>query len=1374
MQPYTFLRQSILGVLLLTGSTLAGGIAHAADAEFVGVLSLLEDAKVAAELELSEEVAAKIKTLLSQREDAAGDLVLSLKELDPEEKSAKVAAFAKASEKLGLALLSTEQQTKLAQLRINREGLVSLAEPKIAEEVGLSVPQKKQVETLVKELKAALAKGTERQRQTAKGEHERKLKAVLSKDQQTKWDVLAGKAPAVAAVAKTDEEKEPMKPAKETTSTKTGTPQSGTEKPAVAAKAPGKAAAKPASAGPKKDVKLKFNFVYAPYKDVLEWLAQEADLSLNSDVIPPGTFNYADTQEYTPAEAIDLINSVVQTKGYLLLRRGRMLTVFNVEDGIPAHLIPPIDENQLAGKGDSEIVTVLFQLTKMSPEEAAAEVDKMKGPFSAIVTLPKAKQLLVTESAGRLRLIKKMIDAVEKPATPPSNLEIIKLQHLHPTEFINLARTSLGIPDGANARQDGSLILGIDEFGKRLLVTGRPDAVEDLKRVIKLLDTDNNEGGIKGSAQLQTYPLGALSSFDPLVLQQILESVLIDIAEKKIAIDSRAGIIILQTIPDGHKRVKAVLDELQKDTSTVVVFKVKGDPQALMLAINKLFGASDPAQAASAPKVEADSIAMQLMVYGSKAKIEQIRSFLKAKDELDDETIYGGPTVRANRRTISIAGTAAQQRILDAAKSTFQGLRGNPLTIKFTESAGPANGNVAPGGFPGFEQGFDPRGGGYDNRGSERGFDRGNSDPRGFQDRPLIPGPGYAPPGGPQGSAEQPRVIEGPKEAAPARPTTSGFAPLKTNGFTQPVAPKSPMAPVVVPPAVKPAEAPQTEAPKAAPEAAKANDKMARRGHPSPYQFVGFGQDEPAKEPTQPETAKPQAAKEPAKEVAEEEKPEEPAKEEAKPAEPVADEAVKAAMDALIKKYSEGVVSYAADIVKDLDKNGDGAVDSEEWKAHKWSTPVEDSDTNKDGQLSLEELCIRIAKTRPDLQATPEEVTVPGAEVIITVSPAGITIASKDLDALDEFESILQELAAIETDPVKRLKIIKLRYIKADQAAALIQEILSGGASNNEGGGGGGSLMGDMMGMMMGGGGNPLGSLLGGGSGGGTTGSTSAVSIVADPRRNELWVSATTRDYDRVLEIVQTIDRLPDGDLETVPAPRYIKVRNQNAEDIAAKIRQLYASRLEGSGSGSSQNRQPNPLEAIMALRGRGGNQNKATKAEEVKIAIAVDERSNQLIVSAPDYLFHEIEQLVKDLDTATVNSDEVMAVVNLNGANAELIQRSLTKMFPSVTAGKTTATSPSGSSLARGGTSGSSQGGGSSGSSGGFDPQQMQERMQMMQMMQGGGRGGFGGDRGGSSGGRGGGDSGGGRGGGGGFPSGGGFPGGGGERGGGFGGFRP
>src|SRR6185503_11158870 len=193
MQLNTTLRLALVGSMLVAGSLLGtAGFAAGADPEFVGVLSLLEDAKTLSQLEVSDEVAEKLAALIKQREDAAGDLVLSLKELSPEEKTAKVKAFAVESEKIGLALLSKEQQTKLAQLRIARAGLVTLAEPKIAEEVGLSVQEKKRVGTLIAELKTKLTKGTGRERQTATGEYERKLSAMLSKDQKARWDALAG------------------------------------------------------------------------------------------------------------------------------------------------------------------------------------------------------------------------------------------------------------------------------------------------------------------------------------------------------------------------------------------------------------------------------------------------------------------------------------------------------------------------------------------------------------------------------------------------------------------------------------------------------------------------------------------------------------------------------------------------------------------------------------------------------------------------------------------------------------------------------------------------------------------------------------------------------------------------------------------------------------------------------------------------------------------------------------------------------------------------------------------------------------------------------------------------------------------------------
>ena len=1361
MQLNSTLRLFLAGTLLAAGSLVAAAnVAQATDAQFIGVLTLLEDAKVAESLEISEEVAAKLKTLILEREDKATDLVLSSKELTPEERTAKLKAFAAESEKLGLALLTKDQQTKLGQLRISQEGFVTLAEPDIAEKVGLSKPQLKQVETLIAELNTTLATGTSRERQVAKGEYERKLASVLSKEQKAQWEFLAGKGPAPAAVAKAPAEKEPT----EEPATEPGTekPKETTTKPDASTDTT-KTKALPASAPAKKDVKLKFNFVYAPYKDVLDWLAEQADLSLNGDVIPPGTFNYTDTREYTPAEAIDLVNSVLQFKGYLLIRRGRMLMAINVEDGVPGHVVPQIDEKQLDARGESEIVTVLFQLSKMAPEDAEIEVKKMIGPFGSIVALPKARQVLVTESAGRLRLIKKMIDAVEHPANPTSgNLQIIKLEHLHPEEFLRLGRQALGIPEGANARPDQSLIVGVDEFGKRLLVTGKPDALEDLKRIVTLLDTPSKEGGIGGSPQLQTYPLGSLSSFDPIVLQQILESVLVDIAEKKIAIDAKAGIIILQTVPDGHKRVKAVLDELQKEGGETAVISVKGDPQALLLMINKLFGAGEPG---STLKVEADSTAMQIVVKGNKAQIEQIKKFLEAKGEIPQEVAYG-PSVRSNRRTISISGSSAQMRVLEAAKASFGGTRNNPVEFKFIDGP-PGGGEFRSDGFRG-EEGYDPRGGGFD-----RGFPGAERDPRSFGPQSAPQNPAGPPPG--EASKTEP-----PKEAPPAaRPTTSGFAPTKNSGFSKPPAAK-PAVPPMTPPAAKPAEAPKaeapkTEAPKAAPEAPKSSDKTTRRSLSTPYQFVGFGQDEPEKK----EPAKPQATEKPvapAKQPAVEEKKEEPVKEapaKEEPKSPTPD-----GLDLLMEKFDPAVIAYVADIMKELDKDNNLSLSKEEAEAHKWKTPIEESDADKDGEISFEEMCARIAASRPDLKAV-EEKTVPGAPVIITVSSSGITITSQDLDALDEMESILMDLVQVETDPIKRRHRIHLVYIKAEAASALITEILGGGASSEPaGGGGGGSLMGDMMGMMMGG--NPLGGLLGGGGGATASGSGTAVSIIADSQHNDIWVAATNRDLDQIKEILLVIDQPPREDTQINPRPRYIQVRNQNAEDIASKIRTLYAGRLEGGGG--TQNRQPNPADFIAAMRGRGGNQNQPKKGEELKISLTVDERSNQLIVIAPDYLFLEIQDLVRDLDTAPVNADEYMAVVKIEGSNPDLIQRSLTKMFPSVTAGKTSPTTQTASNSSRS-SSGSSGSQDSNSQQGGFNPAALMMMGGGMPGMGGGGGspfggGGFGGGGRGGGGFGGGGRGGGGFGGGGGSPFGGGgggspFGGGGGGRGGG-GGFRP
>ena len=64
------------------------------------------------------------------------------------------------------------------------------------------------------------------------------------------------------------------------------------------------------------------------------------------------------------------------------------------------------------------------------------------------------------------------------------------------------------------------------------------------------------------------------------------------------------------------------------------------------------------------------------------------------------------------------------------------------------------------------------------------------------------------------------------------------------------------------------------------------------------------------------------------------------------------------------QKFDPRAVAYAERLLNEQDKNKDGYIDSEEWKAGSWnkSSPPESSDLNNDNRLSKDELSIRMSK----------------------------------------------------------------------------------------------------------------------------------------------------------------------------------------------------------------------------------------------------------------------------------------------------------------------------------------------------------------------------------------------------------------------------
>ena len=353
------LKFSIL--LLVTFVLQPAGAGSAADAEFVGKLALIVEAEVANSLLLSDNVKEKLRAIIDQREEAAIGLVLAIKDLKLADQKAKLAPFVAESERLGLRLLTNVQKNKLEQIRLKRKGLLAIAEPSIAEKLNLTDDQRAQAKRLLDEFQTNVNRGQPEQERLARITCLQELSKLLLEEQRNIWEQLIN-IPGAAADAATPadlvaqvEDADPPQPDSEPEPADDNEKNNGEE----ATPPVNQERENPPS--PTGDGKLQFSFRYAPWQDVLDWFATQAGLSLHADTAPPGTFNYIDSRRYSPSEAIDVINSILLTKGFTLIRREKALILINLEDGIPPNLVQRIAEHELDNRGEFELVSCLLR-----------------------------------------------------------------------------------------------------------------------------------------------------------------------------------------------------------------------------------------------------------------------------------------------------------------------------------------------------------------------------------------------------------------------------------------------------------------------------------------------------------------------------------------------------------------------------------------------------------------------------------------------------------------------------------------------------------------------------------------------------------------------------------------------------------------------------------------------------------------------------------------------------------------------------------------------------------------------------------------------------------------------------------------------------
>jgi type II secretory pathway component GspD/PulD (secretin) len=415
----------------------------------------------------------------------------------------------------------------------------------------------------------------------------------------------------------------------------------------------------------REDVRLTFNFRYQPWQDVLDWFADQSGLSLVLESPPPGTFNFRDSRSYSVGEALDVLNQVLLTKGFVLVRSNRMLVLCNLEDPIPPNLVPDVPLEELDQHGEYELIRVLFPVWNMTPEQAAEEVQPLLGPQGKSITLPQSRQIEVTETGGRLRKFRALINAVEQPGLANAGVREFKLKYLNYSTAMPTIRQMLGIPAEATGTTDGSMQITRSATDDRLLYRGTAQYAARLEEVLRLIDVPEAAAGIDGAPQLEVY---SLTQADPDSVEEALENLLGDDPTVHISADDENGFIVAIARPSQQATIRATIDQMQRDSRSVDVITLSNvDPQSAVLAINKLFGGTGDEPDPRAPLVDADISTRSLMVRGTTSQVEQIRSLLRKMGENDqDEDVLAANRKRV--RLLNLTGPQARSAIAQIQK----------------------------------------------------------------------------------------------------------------------------------------------------------------------------------------------------------------------------------------------------------------------------------------------------------------------------------------------------------------------------------------------------------------------------------------------------------------------------------------------------------------------------------------------------------------------------------------------------------------------------------------------------------------------------------------------------------------------------------
>ncbi|WP_145420658.1 secretin N-terminal domain-containing protein [Planctomycetes bacterium K23_9] len=412
---------------------------------------------------------------------------------------------------------------------------------------------------------------------------------------------------------------------------------------------------------------VRFSFDGTPWRDVISWIADEAQLALHVSDVPNGSFTYSDQSAFTYQQAVDRINLFLLPQGFTLVRSGKLLTVINLSDPRSMQQLESIAQlvtvEQLATRENHDVIKCIFPLGEIEAEDAVEELSALN-----LMTTPavfsKTNQLMITDTAGRLKNVKAILDAFSPAGMENGTVvKTFSLQHVEAEDILLVARPHMGMATGEMIGIDVSLSADLE--GKNIFVTGVEDKVKLLENLVASLDKPKKTMTNSGDNVLKAH---VVEGGNVQTVYNVLLTLLAD-KEVRLSIDEEAGSVVALATPLVQKEIEATVEQLKASAADFEVIPLKTvDPYFVISLLEEMLDLPDALTDAKdidpdTPKIDADPGNMRLFVRAKRPQIEQIKKIVAGLDApiaaTDDQS---------DMRILPLKGEEAERTLVTASK----------------------------------------------------------------------------------------------------------------------------------------------------------------------------------------------------------------------------------------------------------------------------------------------------------------------------------------------------------------------------------------------------------------------------------------------------------------------------------------------------------------------------------------------------------------------------------------------------------------------------------------------------------------------------------------------------------------------------------